>query len=124
MLAPIFDGGRLEGEMGGVATRRDQAAFVYRKTVLNAFREVQQTTSPRCTSTFSARTMAARRDALSRRCTMPSGATRPVTRRTSERSTAQRNLFNAELSLIQVRAESMSGVALYLALGGSSRQRR
>lgn len=41
LLAPIFNGGRLQGQFDPAVAQRDQAAFAYRGTVLNAFREVE-----------------------------------------------------------------------------------
>lgn len=123
VLAPIFDGGRLEGEMGVATAQRDQAAFAYRKTVLNAFREVNDNLTALRTLDVQRAHVAARRDALSQ-------ALHHAVRRYQagyspylEQLDAQRNLFNAELSLIQVRADQLNAsVALYLALGGGWQQ--
>ena len=41
ILAPIFQGGRLQGQLDAVTAQRDQAAWAYRATALNAFREVE-----------------------------------------------------------------------------------
>src|SRR5205085_72616 len=41
VLAPIFNGGRIQAQVDTAATRREQAALGYQRTVLNAFREVE-----------------------------------------------------------------------------------
>src|SRR3546814_8857877 len=41
ILAPLFQGGRLQGQFDAATAQRDQAAFAYRKTVLTVFREVE-----------------------------------------------------------------------------------
>ena len=41
ILAPIFQGGRLQAQLDGATAQRDQAAWAYRSTVLGAFREVE-----------------------------------------------------------------------------------
>ena len=41
ILAPLFQRGKLQAQADAAAARRDQAAFAYRRTVLVAFREVE-----------------------------------------------------------------------------------
>lgn len=41
LLAPLFEGGALRAQQDAATARRDQAAYSYRSTVLQAFREVE-----------------------------------------------------------------------------------
>lgn len=41
LLAPLVDGGRLQAQQHAAAARRDQAALTYRRTVLQAVRDVE-----------------------------------------------------------------------------------
>jgi NodT family efflux transporter outer membrane factor (OMF) lipoprotein len=47
VLAPIFSGGRLEGNLENVTARQKELAVQYRHTVLTAFREVEDALSAR-----------------------------------------------------------------------------
>lgn len=41
ILAPIFNAGRTEAQVRGAESRRDQAIYGYRRSVVAAFREVE-----------------------------------------------------------------------------------
>ncbi|PAF44805.1 efflux transporter outer membrane subunit [Helicobacter sp. 11S02596-1] len=41
ILAPIFEGGRLKGEFAIANAKRDEAAYTYKKIVLNALKEIR-----------------------------------------------------------------------------------
>ena len=119
VLAPIFDGGRLRAQQDAAVSRRDQAAFAYRRTALVAFREVDDALA----------TVARTREqtvALTAQVEASRGALQNATNRYRagysayiEQLDAQRTLLTAELALIQARADQLNGhVALYQAFGG------
>ncbi|HEY0314334.1 MAG TPA: efflux transporter outer membrane subunit [Allosphingosinicella sp.] len=119
VLAPIFEGGRLQAGVNTAAARRDQAAFGYRRTVLTAFREVED-------SLVAVDRLRAQRAALEAQRTATAAALRHAANRyqagyTSylEQLDAQRALLAAELSLVQAETDQLTAsVALYQAMGG------
>lgn len=119
VLAPIFQGGRLTGQLEASAARRDQALFTYRKAALTAFREVDDALA-------AVRRLAEQRLELEAQRTALAEALRHATNRyeagyTSylEQLDAQRALFSTELSLAQTRTDELSAtVSLYQAMGG------
>ncbi|HEY4555359.1 MAG TPA: efflux transporter outer membrane subunit, partial [Lysobacter sp.] len=119
ILAPLFNGGRLQAQVDAAAARRDQAAFAYRRTVLTAFREVEDALA----ATVRLAEQRARLDAQRRAL---ADALRHATNRyeagyTSylEQLDAQRALLTADLGLVQLRADELNArVALYQAMGG------
>jgi NodT family efflux transporter outer membrane factor (OMF) lipoprotein len=119
VLAPLFRGGQLRGNYDGATARRDQAAFAYQRSVLTAFREVEDALA-------GVDRLAAQRRALETQRTATAEALRHATNRYRagyspylEQLDAQRALFSAELSLEQTRADQLNAlVALYQALGG------
>ncbi|SEN28043.1 efflux transporter, outer membrane factor (OMF) lipoprotein, NodT family [Sphingomonas gellani] len=119
VLAPIFDGGRLRAQEAAATARRDQAAFSYRRTALTALREVDDALAGVQRSGEQA-------SALERQTAAASGALQNATNRYRagyssylEQLDAQRNLLNAELTLVQARADRLtSNVALFQAMGG------
>lgn len=119
VLAPLFQGGRLTGQLNANAARRDQALFAYRKTTLTAFREVDDSLAALRRFGEQRRELALQRAALAE-------ALRHATNRyeagyTSylEQLDAQRALFGAELSLAQARTDELTAtVSLYQAMGG------
>lgn len=119
ILAPLFNGGRIAAQVDTAAARRDQAAFSYRRTVLTAFREVEDNLAAVARLAEQRARLDAQRVALAE-------ALRHATNRydagyTSylEQLDAQRALLNAELSLVQVEVDQINAlVALYQAMGG------
>ncbi|KQM22802.1 RND transporter [Sphingomonas sp. Leaf24] len=119
VLAPLFRGGQLRGNYDAVTARRDQAAFAYQRSVLTAFREVEDALA-------AVDRLAVQRRALETQRTATAEALRHATNRYRagyspylEQLDAQRALFSAELSLEQVRADQLTAlVALYQAMGG------
>ncbi|GAA4042473.1 efflux transporter outer membrane subunit [Sphingomonas rosea] len=120
VLAPIFDGGRLKGQLTSATARRDQAAFAYRGTVLTAFREVEDRLA----------TLARLRDqqaALDAQRVAVADALRHARNRYDagyspyiEQVDAQRSLLGVELSLVQLRADRLNAlIGLYQAVGGA-----
>jgi multidrug efflux system outer membrane protein len=119
VLAPIFNGGRLQAQLDTAAARRDQAAFGYRRTVLTAFREVEDNLA-------AAQQIALQRARLESQTTATAEALRHATNRYQagyssylEQLDAQRALLNAQLAVVQARADELNAtVALYQAMGG------
>jgi outer membrane protein, multidrug efflux system len=122
ILAPIFEGGALHAQQDMAAARRDQAAFAYRRTVLTAFREVEdQMTTIRDTGA-QIQILVAQVDALA-------AASRLATRRYRtgyspylDQLDAERSLLNAQLSVVQMKANYLLAcVDLFRAMGGGWR---
>lgn len=119
VLAPLFRGGQLRGNYDAATARRDQAAFAYQRSVLTAFREVEDALA-------GVDRLAAQRRALETQRIATAEALRHATNRYRagyspylEQLDAQRALFSAELSVEQVRADQLNAlVALYQAMGG------
>ncbi|GLR46669.1 efflux transporter outer membrane subunit [Sphingomonas astaxanthinifaciens] len=119
VLAPIFQGGRLSGNLNASAARRDQALFTYRKTALTAFREVDDALA-------AVRRLGEQRRELSLQRVALADALRHATNRyeagyTSylEQLDAQRALLATDLNLAQLRTDELNAtVALYQAMGG------
>ncbi|MDR7103810.1 efflux transporter outer membrane subunit [Croceicoccus sp. BE223] len=120
VLAPIFQGGRLQAQLDVATAQRDQAAWGYRSTVLNAFREVEDRmvvlANLRQQEADQRAQQAAVADALRHaRNRYRAGYTPYI-----EQIDAQRALLGVELSLVQTRAdELMTLVGLYQAVGGA-----
>lgn len=119
ILAPLFEGGRLRANVDASAARRDQAAFAYRKSVLTAFREVEDALA-RVAS------LARQRDAAEAQRAAVAEALRHAINRYQagysgylEQLDAQRTLLSADLGLVQLQADQLSAfVTLYQVLGG------
>lgn len=119
ILAPLFEGGRLRAGVETAAARRDQAAFSYQKTVLTAFREVEDNLA-------ATRRLAQQRVELERQRAALAEALRHARNRydagyTSylEQLDAQRSLLAAELALVQLETDQLNAsVALVQAAGG------
>ncbi|QAY77439.1 efflux transporter outer membrane subunit [Sphingosinicella sp. BN140058] len=119
ILAPIFNGGRIQAQVDTAAARRDQAAFAYRRTALVAFREVEDNLA-------AVRRLAEQRVRLEAQRRAVAEALRHATNRYQagyspylEQLDAQRALLNVELTLIQIEADQLNAlVALYQAMGG------
>jgi multidrug efflux system outer membrane protein len=119
VLAPVFEGGRLQAGVNTAAARRDMAAFAYRRTALTAFREVDN-------SLAAVQRLAEQRIALEAQRAAVAEALRHATNRyragyTSyfEQLDAQRRLLAVDLSLAQLRTDQLTtAVALYQAMGG------
>jgi outer membrane protein, multidrug efflux system len=119
ILAPIFTGGALRARQDIAAARRDQAAFAYRRTVLTAFREVEDQMTTIHDSDAQIQFLVAQTDALA-------AATRLATRRYRtgyssylDQLDAQRSLLTAQLTVVQLKANYLLAfVDLFRALGG------
>lgn len=119
ILSPIFDGGRLGAQSDVATARRDQAAFAYRRAALIAFREVDDSLVGVRRSGEQAHALAAQRDALAAALRNASNRYRAGYSGYLDQLDAQRGLLNAELTLIQARADRLTAyVTLYQAMGG------
>ncbi|WP_315761789.1 efflux transporter outer membrane subunit [Sphingomonas sp. Y38-1Y] len=119
VLAPIFQGGRLDAQMDGAAARRDQAAFGYRRTALTAFREVEDSLAAIDRLASQARELEAQRVAVAEALRHASNRYRAGYASYLEQLDAQRALLNVELTLVQTEADRLTAlVALYQAMGG------
>lgn len=116
---PIFNAGRLQGNLDVARARRDQAVATYEKTIQSAFRDVSDALVRR-------RQLALQIDTTRRLVSVQRERGRLAQLRFDngrsaylEVLDAQRDLFDAEQALVQLRrAELASIVALYSALGG------
>lgn len=119
VLAPIFAGGRLTGEFDAATARRDQAAYAYQSTVLNAFREVED-------RMVTLDRLAVQKEALMAQRAAVADALRHARNRYQagytayiEQVDAQRSLLGVELSINQLEADMLNAmIALYQAAGG------
>jgi len=119
ILAPLFQGGRLSAQADIAASRRDQAAFAYRRTVLVAFQEVEDARAAIAAAARQEAVLAAQRDVLADAFTLASSRYRAGYASYLDQLDAQRNLLNAELGIVQARADRLGAtVQLYRALGG------
>ncbi len=119
MSLPIFEGGRLKGTLRLREAQQQEAALLYQKTVLNAWREIDDAliaydTQQRRRKSLSAtveHSEAAYGAALSR---YKAGANTFL-----DVLVVQRSLLEAKTALVQSNAEvSLTAVHLYKALGG------
>lgn len=119
ILAPIFQGGRLRAQADIAAAARDQAAWAYRRVVLTAFQEVEDALAAVARSAEQEQALIAQRDALAAALAHAEQRYRAGYSPYLEQLDAQRGLLNAELSLVQIRADRLvSAVRLYRAIGG------
>lgn len=119
VLAPIFDSGRLRAQRDAAVARRDEAAFVYRKTALNAFREVEDALAAVDRTAVQERDVAAQRAALAEAYRLASNRYRAGYSPYLDQLEAQRGLLAADVQLVLVRTDRLNAaVSLYQALGG------
>jgi multidrug efflux system outer membrane protein len=119
ILAPLFDGGRLRAQADAAAARRDQAAFAYRRTVLAAFREVEDSLAAIDRSAEQEQRIGEQRIALADALRLASNRYRAGYSSYLEALDAQRALLAADLALVQVRSDRLlAHVQLFQALGG------
>jgi NodT family efflux transporter outer membrane factor (OMF) lipoprotein len=119
VLAPVFDAGRLRAQTDIAASLRDRAIFAYEGVVRNAFAETENALA-------SIRLLNEQIVEAELRAQASAEALRIAHNRYTngyasylEELDAQRNLFNAETSVIQQRALLLGAhVNLYRALGG------
>ena len=119
ILAPIFEGGRLRANVDAATARRDQAAFAYQRTALQAFREADD-------ALVSIDRLGVQRQRLDAQRAAAREVLRHATNRYRagyspylEQLDAQRGLLSVDLSRVQLRTDELNArVSLYQALGG------
>lgn len=122
ILAPLFEGGRLRAGVEIAAAQRDEAAFAYQRTVLTAFREVEDNLA-------AVQRLAEQRKEVEYQRAALAEALRHATNRFQagyssylEQLDAQRSLLNAELTLVQLETNQINAlIALHQAMGGGWR---
>lgn len=119
VLAPLFEGGRLRAGAEAAGAQRDIAAFGYRKTVLTAFREVNDALASVDGLDRQVQIQITQRNALAEANRLAANRYREGYSPLLEQLDTQRGLLSAELALIQTRADALnSRINLYQALGG------
>lgn len=119
VLAPLFEGGRIVAGADAAAAQRDEAAYTYRRVALNAFREVNDNLAAVQKLGEQEARLREQRDALAAALRHATNRYRAGYSPYLEQLDAQRQLFSAELNLIQAHADRLNAsVALYQAMGG------
>jgi NodT family efflux transporter outer membrane factor (OMF) lipoprotein len=119
ILVPIFQGGALRAGADAAAARRDEAAYAYKATVLQAFREVEDAMA-------SLRFLTEEAQAAERQVAALDQAYRVGRRRHEagyasylEQLDAERALLSARLDLVQLRFQRLTAiVSLVRGIGG------
>ena len=102
ILAPFFSGGRLEGQFDAATAQRDQAAFAYQRTVLTAFREVEDQLVLIDRLGEQERALVAQREAVADALRHATNRYRAGYSPYLEQIDAQRALLSVELAILQV----------------------
>jgi NodT family efflux transporter outer membrane factor (OMF) lipoprotein len=122
ILAPLYDAGRLTSQQDSATARRDEAAFDYRKTALQAFREVEDNLAATTKYRQQYEALSRERDILERAFKLATRRYREGYANYLDQLDAQRNLLSSELSLVQARLDRFNAaVSLMQALGGGWR---
>ena len=109
----------MRAQADSAAARRDEAAFAYRKTVLVAFREVEDSLAAVDLAAEQERAVYAQREALALALAVATKRYRAGYSPYLEQLDAQRSLLSAELALVNIRADRLNAtVSLYQAMGG------
>ncbi|MDB5617270.1 efflux transporter outer membrane subunit [Tardiphaga sp.] len=119
LVQPIFDGGRLQGQLAFDQARAAELAATYRQVALNSFQDVEDSLSAQrriktlAASNLEAVTSARRAQALAEEQYKLGGSDYLTVLNT------QRTLFQAEDSYLQVRLQRLqAAVSLFRSLGG------
>lgn len=119
ILAPLFEGGALRAQEAATASRRDQAAFAYRKAALTAFAEVEDAMAGNQRLSQQETAAQHQRDALDAAFLLAGNRYRAGYAPYLERLDAERSLLGARLAVVEVRASRLQIiVSLYQSLGG------
>lgn len=119
LVAPIFEGGQLEGQLNLAKARKQELVATYRQTVLTSFKEVEDALSTVETSTARVRSLQAAADQAREafrlaQLSYSAGASDFLTV-----LDAQRTLLDNEDSLVQAQSDRLTAAAsLFKALGG------
>jgi multidrug efflux system outer membrane protein len=119
ILAPIFEGGALRAQQDLAAARREQAAFAYRRTVLIAFREVEDQMSAIESTGEQIEILVAQEGALASASQFASRRYRTGYSSYLEQLDSERGLLDVQLAVVQMRANQLLAyVDLFRAMGG------
>jgi len=119
ILAPLFDAGRLQAQQDAATAQRDEAAFAYRKTTLQAFREVEDDLASVARNREQFDALTRERDILAHSFKLATRRYREGYANYLDQLDAQRNLLSSELALVQSRLDRFNAaVSLFQALGG------
>jgi NodT family efflux transporter outer membrane factor (OMF) lipoprotein len=122
VLAPIFDAGRLRAQAEISASLRDRAVFAYESVVRNAFAETENGLAAVERLRQQLDQAEARRVAAAEALRIAHNRYREGYSSYLEELDAQRNAFNAETNVLQLRTSWLAAhVDLYRALGGGWR---
>lgn len=120
VLAPIFQGGRLHGQYDVATAQRDQTAWAYRATALNAFREVEDRMIGLKKLDEQQVSLFGQQAAVSEVVRHTRNRYRAGYISYIEQLDAERALLSIELALVQLRADRLNMlISLYQAVGGS-----
>ena len=119
ILAPIFNGGRIQSQVDTAAARREQALYGYQRTVLTALREVEDNLSTLVHTRAQRVHLQAQRAALADALFHAGRRYRAGYSSYLEQLDAQRGVLAADLAVIQAMADELNAlVALSQAMGG------
>jgi NodT family efflux transporter outer membrane factor (OMF) lipoprotein len=122
VLAPLFDAGRLRAQAEISASTRDRAVFAYEAVARNAFAETENGLSAVLRLREQLEQAEARSVATAETLRIAHNRYRNGYSSYLEELDAQRNNFNAETNVLQLRASWLAAhVDLYRALGGGWR---
>ena len=119
ILAPLFTGGRLQGQFDAASAQRDQAAYAYRGVVIKAFGDVE--TALVSSQQLQSQWQHAKEREKILSATLGFAKDRYDAGYASylEELDAQRNLFTVQQEVVRLRQTQLeNAVALYQALGG------
>jgi len=116
---PLFQGGRLEGGLENAQARNAELVEIYRKTILTAFKEVEDTAAVRSNSTRRLQALADAVDKARQAYQLSLDRYRFGLIDYQTLLSTQRSLLTAENSQVQARQDVLVAlVQLYQALGG------
>lgn len=119
LVQPLFDAGRNRANLAAARANRDVALAQYEKAIQTAFREVADGLAGRATLAEQRAALAAQVEAETRRLNAAEQRYAAGVSTALDRLDAQRSLFAAQQSLVQVQSQRAQNlVALYRALGG------
>jgi NodT family efflux transporter outer membrane factor (OMF) lipoprotein len=119
ILAPLFEGGRLRAGVKASDARREQALAGYEKAVLTAFGEVEDQLASVDELSRQSIEVDAQRVALEETLRVASNRYREGYASHLDELDAQRNLFSAQQTALQLRADELAArINLDRALGG------
>jgi NodT family efflux transporter outer membrane factor (OMF) lipoprotein len=121
LLAPVFDGGRLSGQLGYDKAHAQELAAAYRQTALAAFGDVEDALTARQRVAEAERSAEVAVSAARHAAALSEGQFRLGVIDLLTLLDTQRALYQAQDNLLQLRLQRLqAAIALYRALGGSA----